>query len=46
MLCLPMDCLDLNHGDRQIASRETITMTNDNQGGNPATTTAVHRIVI
>jgi len=41
-----MDCVDLNHRDGQIASSETITITNNVKGGNPAITTAVRRIVV
>jgi len=32
--------------DGQKAFRETIPITNDDKGGNPATTNAIHRIVL
>jgi len=45
---LPLDYVDLNHRDGQIASQflEAITITNDDKGGDPVTTAAVHLIVI
>jgi len=43
-LCLPLDYLDLTHTDGETPWN--ITLTNDDKGGNPATTTAVHRTVM